>query len=237
MYPDLADLADLNATTQHRGFARCASADAAYVGAKTPWVSNSCQAGIAKSCLRFGEEGTESSTFSFCDDTTDSYVVKFNENDIVQTTLEVPPENSISPMKRNMLFFLACLHILLASGEVYGWTALRPVLINSGMFDAYNETTRSIPSQSLFQSKSRSLRGLRDVPNATWPHHVPERDVRGCAQSITDDDCGDLGHGRECAVEAPGRHGARQVGPARHVSAWRHHVHRRVSPFRAVRPQ
>jgi len=36
----------------------------------------------------------------------------------------------------------ACTHVLLASGEAYGWTALRPVLEKSGLFDAYDVPTR-----------------------------------------------------------------------------------------------
>jgi hypothetical protein len=39
--------------------------------------------------------------------------------------------------KRHFLFTLACFHVLLASGAAYGWTALRPVLIDSGVFDSY----------------------------------------------------------------------------------------------------
>lgn len=41
----------------------------------------------------------------------------------------------LSARKRYMLFGMACTHVLLASGEAYGWTALRPVLLNSGIFD------------------------------------------------------------------------------------------------------
>jgi MFS family permease len=43
----------------------------------------------------------------------------------------------ISVAKRHFLFTLACSHVLLASGEAYGWTAIRPVLIDSGLFDSY----------------------------------------------------------------------------------------------------
>eukprot|EP00291_Cryptomonas_curvata_P005519 CAMPEP_0172190146 /NCGR_PEP_ID=MMETSP1050-20130122/22944_1 /TAXON_ID=233186 /ORGANISM="Cryptomonas curvata, Strain CCAP979/52" /LENGTH=465 /DNA_ID=CAMNT_0012864973 /DNA_START=24 /DNA_END=1418 /DNA_ORIENTATION=- len=41
--------------------------------------------------------------------------------------------------KRHMLFTLACSHVLLASGAAYGWTALRPVLMDSGVFDSFPE--------------------------------------------------------------------------------------------------
>lgn len=41
----------------------------------------------------------------------------------------------LSARKRYMLFGMACTHVLLASGEAYGWTALRPVLLDSGIFD------------------------------------------------------------------------------------------------------
>ena len=43
----------------------------------------------------------------------------------------------VSVSRRHFLFSLACSHVLLASGEAYGWTALRPVLIDSGLFDSY----------------------------------------------------------------------------------------------------
>ncbi len=43
----------------------------------------------------------------------------------------------VSVAKRHFLFTLACSHVLLASGEAYGWTALRPVLIDSGFFDSF----------------------------------------------------------------------------------------------------
>jgi hypothetical protein len=45
----------------------------------------------------------------------------------------------MSSWKRHMLFTLACTHVLLASGAAYGWTALRPVLIDSGVFDTFPE--------------------------------------------------------------------------------------------------
>jgi len=51
------------------------------------------------------------------------------------------PPLEISKQKRYFLFGMACTHVLLASGEAYGWTALRPVLLDSGLFDAYSETT------------------------------------------------------------------------------------------------
>ena len=48
-----------------------------------------------------------------------------------------PQVNDISMRRRYFLFLTACTHVLLASGEAYGWTALRPVLIDSGLFDGY----------------------------------------------------------------------------------------------------
>jgi MFS family permease len=44
---------------------------------------------------------------------------------------------------RVFMMTLALLHILLSSGEAYGWTALRPVLIRSGFFGAFNEAART----------------------------------------------------------------------------------------------
>ena len=43
----------------------------------------------------------------------------------------------VSSGKRRLLFSLACMHVLLASGAAYGWTALRPVLIDGGLFDSF----------------------------------------------------------------------------------------------------
>jgi len=53
-----------------------------------------------------------------------------------------PQVLDISMGKRYFLFTLACSHVLLASGEAYGWTALRPVLEKSGLFDSYDPATR-----------------------------------------------------------------------------------------------
>ena len=61
----------------------------------------------------------------------------------------------VSLKKRRFLFGMACTHVVLASGEVYGWTALRPVLLNSGLFDAYNETTT--PTRCLCNNFQREL--------------------------------------------------------------------------------
>jgi len=44
------------------------------------------------------------------------------------------PPMEISKGRRYFLFGMACTHVLLASGEAYGWTALRPVLIDAGFF-------------------------------------------------------------------------------------------------------
>ena len=53
--------------------------------------------------------------------------------------MEDPPLQEVSVAKRHFLFSLACSHVLLASGEAYGWTALRPVLLDSGLFDSYSK--------------------------------------------------------------------------------------------------
>jgi hypothetical protein len=44
------------------------------------------------------------------------------------------PPMEISKGRRYFLFGMACTHVLLASGEAYGWTALRPVLMDAGFF-------------------------------------------------------------------------------------------------------
>eukprot|EP00960_Hanusia_phi_P055328 762941-Hanusia_phi.AAC.4 len=49
----------------------------------------------------------------------------------------------VSKGKRYFLFATACTHVLLASGEAYGWTALRPVLQDSGLFDAFDPDQQS----------------------------------------------------------------------------------------------
>eukprot|EP00192_Tetraselmis_astigmatica_P002873 CAMPEP_0117669556 /NCGR_PEP_ID=MMETSP0804-20121206/12204_1 /TAXON_ID=1074897 /ORGANISM="Tetraselmis astigmatica, Strain CCMP880" /LENGTH=583 /DNA_ID=CAMNT_0005477639 /DNA_START=251 /DNA_END=2002 /DNA_ORIENTATION=+ len=40
---------------------------------------------------------------------------------------------------RGFLLFVAALQVLVASGEAYGWTALRPVLHDSGYFDSHQD--------------------------------------------------------------------------------------------------
>jgi hypothetical protein len=42
--------------------------------------------------------------------------------------MDGPQREEVSARKRYFLFGLACTHVLLASGEAYGWTALYPVL-------------------------------------------------------------------------------------------------------------
>ena len=43
--------------------------------------------------------------------------------------------------RRFALFTLASVHVVLCSGAAYGWTALRPVLQKSGLFDASDAVT------------------------------------------------------------------------------------------------
>ncbi|EKX31925.1 hypothetical protein GUITHDRAFT_121897 [Guillardia theta CCMP2712] len=54
-----------------------------------------------------------------------------------------PHVMEVSKGKRYFLFATACTHVLLASGEAYGWTALRPVLQDSGLFDAFDPDQQS----------------------------------------------------------------------------------------------
>jgi len=61
----------------------------------------------------------------------------------------VPHVQSMSAQKRYMLFGLACSHVLLASGEAYGWTALRPVLLDDGIFDAATPGDRAAKMNSV----------------------------------------------------------------------------------------
>lgn len=51
--------------------------------------------------------------------------------------------HDISTGHRILLFVVACTHVLLASGECYGWTALRPVLLKTGLFASFDEETRN----------------------------------------------------------------------------------------------
>ena len=46
-----------------------------------------------------------------------------------RTTIQKYKPEEISARKRTFLFLLACTHVLLASGIVFGWTALRPVTL------------------------------------------------------------------------------------------------------------
>mmetsp|Transcript_30208 Transcript_30208/g.77559 ORF Transcript_30208/g.77559 Transcript_30208/m.77559 type:complete len:538 (-) Transcript_30208:873-2486(-) len=48
-----------------------------------------------------------------------------------------------SPMLRRLILVAASLHILLASGEAFGWTALRPMLYRTGFFDDYDEVEQA----------------------------------------------------------------------------------------------
>lgn len=57
--------------------------------------------------------------------------------------IERPPPPTPSPPMRVLLISVAMLHVLVATGEAYGWTALRPVLNNSGYFDIYPDFERT----------------------------------------------------------------------------------------------
>lgn len=53
------------------------------------------------------------------------------------------PPPTPSPRMRVLVMAVAMLHILLSSGEAYGWTALRPVLLREGYFDAASASGRT----------------------------------------------------------------------------------------------
>uniref|UniRef100_A0A7S0XDU2 Major facilitator superfamily (MFS) profile domain-containing protein n=1 Tax=Mantoniella antarctica TaxID=81844 RepID=A0A7S0XDU2_9CHLO len=49
----------------------------------------------------------------------------------------------VTPARRTALFTLASLHVILCSGTAYGWTAIRPVLLNAGVFAASTEVDQA----------------------------------------------------------------------------------------------
>jgi len=53
------------------------------------------------------------------------------------------PESAVTPARRTALFTLASLHVILCSGTAYGWTAIRPVLLNAGVFAASTEVDQA----------------------------------------------------------------------------------------------
>lgn len=52
---------------------------------------------------------------------------------------EVLTHVPMTPGRRRALFTLASLHVILCSGTAYGWTAIRPVLKNAGVFASSSE--------------------------------------------------------------------------------------------------
>mmetsp|Transcript_5172 Transcript_5172/g.23285 ORF Transcript_5172/g.23285 Transcript_5172/m.23285 type:complete len:439 (-) Transcript_5172:2562-3878(-) len=50
---------------------------------------------------------------------------------------------STTNTQRAALFSLASLHVILCSGTAYGWTALRPVLLDAGLFAGASEISRA----------------------------------------------------------------------------------------------
>ena len=54
------------------------------------------------------------------------------------------PPPTPKPYMRVLLMALSLIHVLMATGEAYGWTALRPVLYSCGYFDAFSEAERAI---------------------------------------------------------------------------------------------
>jgi MFS family permease len=67
----------------------------------------------------------------------DSYT-SFLSSQLQHAEMDGPQYQEVSVAKRHFLFTLACSHVLLASGEAYGWTAIRPVLIDSGFFSSFS---------------------------------------------------------------------------------------------------
>lgn len=72
----------------------------------------------------------------------------------------------MSPARRAALFTLASVHVVLCSGTAYGWTAIRPVLKDAGVFASSTE---------LQQARKVSCRIAQELddgstePNSTLP--------------------------------------------------------------------
>ena len=73
------------------------------------------------------------------------------------------PPPTPKPYMRVLLMALSLIHVLLATGEAYGWTALRPVLYSCGYFDAFSEAERAI-KMNLVSTLGISANAMSKLP-------------------------------------------------------------------------
>jgi hypothetical protein len=90
---------------------------------------------------------------------------------------EVAGAGGVSPARRTALFTLASLHVILCSGTAYGWTAIRPVLKNAGVFRASTalEQDRKVREKT-FHSADELSRSLPLSPPSRDRDRASERD-------------------------------------------------------------
>ena len=70
-----------------------------------------------------------------------------NRDRTVQSRLD--PNSTCPSLSRHGLFILACTHVILASGQVFGWTALRSVLIASDLFHEHDRDAQLVLMHSV----------------------------------------------------------------------------------------
>ena len=87
----------------------------------------------------------------------------------------------MSPGRRTALFTLASLHVILCSGTAYGWTAIRIVFKNAGVFASSSELDQS-------RKVSKRKKG-KDATDAHTYARV-ERNARGVKQNVARDERG-----------------------------------------------
>jgi len=89
------------------------------------------------------------------------------------------PPATPSPTMRVVLMTVAMIHILLGTGEAYGWTALRPVLYNSGFFNTFS-TKDQITKMNLVSTLGISANAMVKLPLGFILDHLGPRFTAVC---------------------------------------------------------
>ena len=86
----------------------------------------------------------------------------------------------VSPSRRKALFTLASLHVILCSGTAYGWTAIRPVLKNAGIFASSSvlEQSRKVGDKTTLKGAGLRRHARRDSARNACHDDLPSHQQR-----------------------------------------------------------
>ena len=108
--------------------------------------------------------------------------------DELVTVASAPAAAAVSERRRTALFTLASLHVILCSGTAYGWTALRPVLINNGMFSAFPglSQSRKVSGSRAFKAYARLSPAAPNVVTDSCEYPAAVSPIAWCWRRQTD---------------------------------------------------